>query len=914
MKYKSLVILLALILIPSLVLASQVPTRYGFNLLPGTTFDNDTAFVNVTGAWLTPSLGRLDDVNATIFNSNSGTLTIDESWLTAFGGGEWLRLDGGNSPTASINWDGFNINNIGNATITDTVFLGESDHWIRKGVIGFTGLSENAIAIQHSEALSAGTITFIVTSNVTNKDNDIISIMAQAGLNNSGGYLGNSWMIAPNDLTTNLTKLSNCFFVINATGNSPRVFCDTSDTGADLFVQDDIQLGGTLFGGDGIEVEGPAVFDLHGNNANFNNGTVHIAIPVTFEQGFTSGDPVTKFTETFQGGIGIFTNLQEDLGDWINILSSVFCDEGECAIGDGAGVGLVEMQTNFSTADVNETTLSFVYSLVNFIGAADFSIEVNNNVGSGDIEIFSDTTTSVIKEPEVIALPSSMDDQPLITLTVICNIGSSGKPTRQCYFDTAKLNGTAITTTRINVSSFNSVIAFRDGLLAADGFPERGIIYNASSDTIIFRGNTSIQNLIEQDLNVTNSIEINGTTIFDWAGVINSAVWPEYFLANGSTTMTGSANIGGLDVYNAFNVNATNGNFGNAQIGSINISGVALTSLTDIELSCGDDCRFFAVDQLTGTATNGKVEFISTNADVILQAGTDVLVNGTDDVRITASDDAKLISRNNGIEINAAVIVDVIAGTSIHLQQDTNVSGILTALGIPTSIAFDGASLIVNPATSIANYLLQSWSVGGIIKASIDEDGDFTTLGTMAWGGGSSTATDAHIIDASNPHGTTLQQSTLRITNDLDFFGTGSGMLYGSIFINSSQTINIVSIGSFVKITGWNAGRSNLMTVAGDEVIPLKRGEYLISYTVSAQGEQNEDEFEVVIFVDDTRCVEGRSRGYVDDTNIPRIFSGTAICDVSDPFDEIDLRVTNHDATADFIVKLASLNALQVGG
>ncbi len=511
------------------------------------------------------------------FANDSGILcdsTGGRCFLANSGGGD-IVLGHGELPTANFTWtlssDG-TVTQTGNLVMNGSkIFLdGLGDRFITINTQGFpfNGIATNATWTAHNNPKGSGSIVFLKTV-----ENQTVT-WSTALKNNSYSLLsGNSGGLVPGYMAEenftengiiNMSKASDYIFLCNLFGVDCNFNADTRGNAIDLipggpllFTMGDLEVWQSAKIHKGIAVEGPSVFDLEGNNANFNNGSVHIAIPVTFEQGFTAGDEVPKFTETFAGGLGIFVNLQADLGDWVNVLNSVLCDEGECAQGDGAGVGLVQMQTNFSTLDINETTLSFVYSLVNLIGSGDFSIEVNNNVGSGDIEIFSDTTDTVVKSSQVISLPSSMDNKSLVTLTFICNLGSAGKPTRQCYSDTVKINGTAITTTLINVSGFNSVIAFSDGALAADGFPERGIIYNASSDTTIIRGNATFENIIEQDLNVTNSITLNSSTIFDWADIVNTPLFPSYFLTNGSSVMQGNANFGGFDLQNVANANIT---------------------------------------------------------------------------------------------------------------------------------------------------------------------------------------------------------------------------------------------------------------------------------------------------------------------------------------------------------------------
>ena len=72
--------------------------------------------VNSTEWWNT-AIGPLDNADATQHNNVGGVLTISETYLRSFGDGEWLQLDGGNSPSAHINWGGFNLFNVNNLTV-----------------------------------------------------------------------------------------------------------------------------------------------------------------------------------------------------------------------------------------------------------------------------------------------------------------------------------------------------------------------------------------------------------------------------------------------------------------------------------------------------------------------------------------------------------------------------------------------------------------------------------------------------------------------------------------------------------------------------------------------------------------------------------------------------------------------------
>ena len=530
----------------------------GVNIfIPDEIFNSSASDSNSTNFWTTLTFGTLQDVNATQFNNIANVLNIDPSWLESFGDGEWLALDGGNSPSAAIDWNNQNLDNVDNITIDNNIFFGDFNHFLRRGTLNFNGLGTNAFSFHQNVEHPEGTIPFIVSVNKSNSDNDAVLIMVQSGLNESNSILGNSWFIVVNNLTNNLTEYSKCFLVAGLLNETLRVQCDSGGSGADLIVQDDIQSFGTMFADGGIRAETLVDFVMNGSDVNIQGGGLHIFTPVTFEQGVVTGNEVTTFIEDFTGGLGSFTNLQTDLGNWF-VTANILCDDGDCANSIGiSGVGNIIMEANISTVNINTTSLNFIYSLTNILGSNDFEVTVNNNVGSGEVSILTDSTNNVVKSSQSIALPSSMSNQPVVSIRFNCDVTNTN---RQCFVDTINVNGTAIATTLTNVSSFDSVIKFGEGTLAADGFPERGIIYNASGDEIIFRGNVTFENIIEQDLEITNSITLNGTTIFDWAGVVTSLSFPKYFLTNGSSVMLGSMNLGGFDLFNVNDINGS-GNF-----------------------------------------------------------------------------------------------------------------------------------------------------------------------------------------------------------------------------------------------------------------------------------------------------------------------------------------------------------------
>lgn len=106
--------------------SSQIPNVYNDCEIYGNCFEviefnNNTAFVNASGNWVTISLGTLNDANSTQFENNGGVLSIIDSWLQSFiiaiGGGNWLALNGSNSPTNSIDWGNQRLSNIKNLSV-----------------------------------------------------------------------------------------------------------------------------------------------------------------------------------------------------------------------------------------------------------------------------------------------------------------------------------------------------------------------------------------------------------------------------------------------------------------------------------------------------------------------------------------------------------------------------------------------------------------------------------------------------------------------------------------------------------------------------------------------------------------------------------------------------------------------------
>lgn len=486
----------------------------------------------------------------------------------------------GHTIDTTFDFNNNNFINVENGTILDRLFFINSDHWIKRGAEGFGGIATNAFSFQHKNEHAAGTITFIVTANKSNSDTDAVSIMSQVGRNNSAGVLGNSWMVIPNNLTSNLTTFSDCFLVADALGETLRVQCDTGDTGADLIVHDDGQFFGTVFADEGIRAETLASFLMNGNDFQIQNGSLHIFTPVTFISGVNEGDNIFKFQESFVGGLGTFINIQVDTGNWF-ATTDVLCDDGDCANTVGlSGAGDIIMEANISTTNIENASLQFVYSLVNMLGANDFTVTANNNVGSGEVNLFTDSTNNVDKSSQSVALPSSMWDQSNVGIRFNCDVTQTN---RECYVDTVSVNGSAIATTATEQSGFNSEICFSSGTRDAGGNCLVGVLFNASQNTIFPQGNWNFT-----DVSI-GGVDHSATTNLEWASAGHTFTSTDQVMDIGSYNFS---TTGGIQVGIGSPANDETAFFNVTQlqiVGGVGISGDPPPNTLDVRGAQGFD-------------------------------------------------------------------------------------------------------------------------------------------------------------------------------------------------------------------------------------------------------------------------------------------------------------------------------------
>ena len=444
-------------------------------------------------------------------------------------------------------------------TVTDRIYLdANQEHWISSNaseVYNGDGLSEETFFLFHNESHSEGTIGFILaTVNRT-------MIWAQVGKNNSAGGLGNSWMILPNNLSlgflnddgrVNMTSLTDCVLAISSLGQTVRIACDTLDTGADLFVQDDIQLGGKLFTREGIRSEGDVEFFMEGFDFDIFNGSIHVRTPRLETIGREVGDNVTFFDNDFNDGtlqnFVQITSTPVITREW-TVVSSVNCLDDQCPRSQGGNAATERiMEANISTMNFNLMVLNFSLSTVNIESPDLLNVTVNNNVGSGDVQVFAISSVTAIQNVSV-SLPSSMDNRSVVSLRYIFSATITNE---EAYADEIMLTGFS------NASTTMEIIRLDTEILLGDG--SQRIFWNDSVKTLELPGNVSFVNVVEVNLTITDSITLDGITITNWnqtaINIFNQDLNITSLVKFAEVNITGNLNVSGDLIANPYLIGA----------------------------------------------------------------------------------------------------------------------------------------------------------------------------------------------------------------------------------------------------------------------------------------------------------------------------------------------------------------------
>lgn len=490
-------------------------------------FQNITVEGNVTSGFFNGLFNWTINLPSQIyllFNGNE--LTFNESQLNStiedIGDGKYLNLSGTNA-NQPINIAPFNFT-ARNIQINNQLTFESGEHSIEvldsstvNPTFRIDSPTSKTFWFQSSNLTTSSDVTFLFT--VTNRT----LIYAQGGANESAGGLGNSWMIIPNDFvvnnfrnaddTINISKITNCFNVINAFNFTSRIDCDSQGTGADFFVQDDIQTGGRLFSGDGIRSEGAVSFFLRGFDFDVFNGSSHFRTPRRELVGFEIGENATIFSKPFNDGtLSPFINTTSDpitTREWI-VVADINCFNDQCARSQGGALSPIRgMQTNISTFGFKDLILNFSVTTIGISGTDLLNVTLNNNSGSGDFQIYVNTTPS---SNALISIPLTSNYENISSITLSYNFNAN-VVTREAYINEVTIVGEATESSTLNITRLDTDIKLGDGT--------QRIFWNDTSKVLELPGNTSLINVQEENVTITDSLTLNGTTIKDF-GQINA--------------------------------------------------------------------------------------------------------------------------------------------------------------------------------------------------------------------------------------------------------------------------------------------------------------------------------------------------------------------------------------------------------
>lgn len=536
------------------------------------------------------------------------------------------------------------------------------------------GLANLTFCYWHEFNHTAGTIGDMLIEGENINSLRIIR-MSQVGKNNSGSLLTNSQFIVQNDLCQdsffnngthcNATTLTNIFKIYEFYNKTPFFSADTEGYGATLLIQGGIDIFRQLRIGEGLIGTGTFDFNLKGNDAAFFGGAIHNQIPVNFTTGFNESQERNVINEGFVGILGIFVNDVNNVLDWFVTPQTHpvnLCDDEECAKAIG-GVGDVIMNTTFSTLNLNDTTLNFVYSLVGLIGTDTITVETNNNSGTG-WEIQLDDGGSDILNSQVIELGSDYWNASSVSIRVTCG---ASKPDRECYIDSVRVNGTQTITTTENQTGFDLELCAADCSRGTDNRPTRALIYSAEIDKWLINGDVNFTGVVVGGA-VSGSGSIN--TIPKWAS--STSLIDSNIIDDGSTVKisTRTTVAGDLNVTGNLNVTGTSLLGGNVGIGtSTPLYKLEIVDSSTNQLLNVSGTNYPRIDIASDSTSGGNLKLIST-------AGNYQMYLEGDDLRFFDGTSDRVIFLNGG---NVGIGTTTPSST-LEVNGDVNLNNTLFVL------------------------------------------------------------------------------------------------------------------------------------------------------------------------------------------------------------------------------------------
>ena len=377
--------------------------------------------------------------------------------------------------------------------------------------------AEMAMLFENENVLTAGSSPFVfLAKNSSGEDSsgeDIILFSMQNGRNNSAGRFRNSLLGGSDFGSTNLTELHDCFWYLDQMGETPRVACDTSDTGSDIVWQDSIQIGGTLFAGKGVRAEGLSSFILEGEDLYVANGTIHLSNSIFRSTGFSVGSLANLLNDDFDdGGMGEFIGLT--LGnvnrEWHNVMDAN-CNEGGCLEvrgGNGGAERIIE--ANFSSLDWEDMNLTLQLTTENLETTDNLTITITDNEGNTELLYYQNGVVTNTTISQLIS--ATMENKTLLSLRMYHSATAIGE---RSYVDDILIQALASADTITSIEYFDADIDLGqeskgDGFIYTDGITTE---LNITADTINIIGELTSVSQTEVELNVTTNVTVTDSVV-----------------------------------------------------------------------------------------------------------------------------------------------------------------------------------------------------------------------------------------------------------------------------------------------------------------------------------------------------------------------------------------------------------------
>ena len=491
------------------------------------------------------------DINTTELQNQSEILGVNKTWLSSFVDKIVLAfnpfdqdLNTTNQPvfaganfTDTLDMKTNNITNIGNLqSQRGSLITRGTDSVLSVSGSVFSGL-DNAFVLYNNGTLTPGSRGFGFLQNSK------ILLSLQTGVPGGAGYWRNSMIIGTDQGSTNASFLNDGPSYMAALNITQRVDFNTSQSGSDVFVQDDIQIGGRIFTGDGARLEGDVDIFSKGFDTNIRDGALHVSQERNETLGVSNGNEFLTLDENFDDGeLDPFYLADPITGQGIRqwmVLSSVNCAGDQCSRAQGSNAGADRiMEVNFTNANVSGMALTFTLTTIEGIGINYFNVSIGNATDSVEL---NSTTSAVTNELFNSTFPTSYNNQTKLSLRFTW---SATTTLDEAYVDEIFLKGIADVDTNETLIRLDS--NFKMGRGTGDGiqyFDGETTIMNITADRINLIGAVVEINVTEIQLNVTEDLFVGrniavgqnitvGNTLFSKDGIFTGNVSGEGFDAS----------------------------------------------------------------------------------------------------------------------------------------------------------------------------------------------------------------------------------------------------------------------------------------------------------------------------------------------------------------------------------------------